>query len=578
MSTEPEREFVGNGRFALDQILGNGGVGVVVLAYDIEKSRWDAMKRIPSTDPEVLREAANIVGLEHPNIASVHEVFQEGAEILVSMEFVQGQALGDLVEPMTEETFRDFAAQCLEGLRAAHEKNIIHRGLKPGNIMLAALPEGGFQVKLLDFGQSRLREALLQTPAPGGVSGGLAMMAPEQLRHQEVDARADFYSLGCVFYQALTRQFPFTGENAEQLLAAQANRSFQPLASLRPDLPASLTAWVERMFAQDRNDRPANALEALQALRSTHTADSPDQATPVVAAAPSLKATPAVDLSAATMRVVLPLQKSKVPTPVAATAQVVKPASVATAVKPAASAASVRVSAPSSLRTPEPEPTKKFPVPLWIPLAAAAVLLIAGGVFFISGAMAPKGELAFGEDLSNGVFPPGTWTISDGIMKGNGKSDSLWTKKEYENFELHFEVRVAPKSNSGIFLRCPSVEELRQKRLNYRQSALEVEIVEGEETAGYLLTVAKPAKPIKLSPGKWHAYDIKANGSTISVAVDGTKLYDLDLSKGTKPSFNPDGTRNILPIALKDLPKKGRIGIQDWLGPVEYRNFRIKEL
>ena len=112
MSTEPEREFVGNGRFALDQILGNGGVGVVVLAYDLEKSRWDAMKRIPSTDPEVLREAANIVGLEHPNIASVHEVFQEGAEILVSMEFVQGQALGDLVEPMTEETFRDFAAQC----------------------------------------------------------------------------------------------------------------------------------------------------------------------------------------------------------------------------------------------------------------------------------------------------------------------------------------------------------------------------------------------------------------------------------------------------------------------------------
>ena len=383
MSTEPEREFVGSGRFALDQILGNGGVGVVVLAYDLEKSRWDAMKRIPSTDPEVLREAANIVGLEHPNIASVHEVFQEGAEILVSMEFVQGQALGDLVEPMTEETFRDFAAQCLEGLRAAHEKNIIHRGLKPGNIMLAALPEGGFQVKLLDFGQSRLSEALLQTPAPAGASGGLAMMAPEQLRHQEVDARADFYSLGCVFYQALTRQLPFTGENAEQLLAAQANHIFQPLASLRPDLPAPLTAWVERMFAQDRNDRPASALEALQALRSTLTADSPDQAAPVVAAAPSLKATPAVDLSAATMRVVLPLQKSKAPTPVAATAQVVKPVSVATAVKPAASSASVRVSAPSSLRTPEPEPTKKFPVPKWVALAAAAVVLIAGAAWGI---------------------------------------------------------------------------------------------------------------------------------------------------------------------------------------------------
>jgi len=70
------------------------------------------------------------------------------------------------------------------------------------------------------------------------------------------------------------------------------------------------------------------------------------------------------------------------------------------------------------------------------------------------------------------------------------------------------------------------------------------------------LTVAKPAKPVKLEPGKWHTYDIKAIGSIITVAVDGTKLYEFDLSKATKPTFNPDGTRNILPVALNDLPKK----------------------
>ena len=358
-------------------------MGVVVLAYDIEKSRWDAMKRIPSTDPEVLREAGGGVGLEHPNIASVYDVFQEGAEILVAMEFIQGQALGDLVEPMTVETFRDFAAQCLEGLRAAHDKNIIHYGLKPGNIMLSALPEGGFQVKLLDFGQSRLRAASLQTLAASGAAGGFEMMAPEQLRRQEVDSRADFYSLGCVFYQTLTHQLPFTGEKAEQLLAALANRSFQPLASLRPDLPTPLTAWVERMFAPDRNDRPASALEALQALHTTLTADSRAQAPTVAAAAPTLKASPTVDLSAATMRVVLPLRKAKAATPVAATAQVVCQVSMDTAVKPPTSAGPVRVSAPSRLRSPEPGPSRKFPVLLWIAAAVAGLVLISAGAWGI---------------------------------------------------------------------------------------------------------------------------------------------------------------------------------------------------
>jgi hypothetical protein len=390
MSTEPEREFVGNGRYALDQILGQGGVGVVVLAYDIEKSRWDAMKRLPSTDPEVLREAGGVVGLEHPNIATVHEVFAEGSEVLVAMEFVQGQALGDLAEPMAEETFRDFAAQCLEGLRAAHEKNLIHRGIKPGNIMLAALPEGGFQVKLLDFGQSRLREASLQTPSPGGAAGEfLAMMAPEQLRREEVDARADIFALGCVFYQALTRQIPYVGENPEQLLAAQANRSSQPLASLRPELPAPLAAWVERMFAPDRNDRPASAAEALQALQSTHAA--PVQAAPVIPAPPMLKATPAVDLSAATMRVVLPLKKANAPVasvaPVAAAApvsvvaaaSVPRPVSVVAAPRSVSVASPIKSPTPSPRRAPDPEPAPAPRFPLGIVAAAAAVVLLAGG-------------------------------------------------------------------------------------------------------------------------------------------------------------------------------------------------------
>lgn len=552
MSAEPEREFVGNGRYALDQLLGKGGAGEVVLAYDVSLTRWVAIKRIPATDAGIQREAGVLANFQHPNIVSVYDVFEEGGQMLVVMEFVQGQTLEELAEPMSEETFRNFAEQCLEGLGAAHAKNIVHRDIKPGNIMLVPLPEGGFQVKLLDFGQSRVMETpSLQTmDHSGAVVGSVYMMSPEQLKHEELDTRTDLYSLGCVFYQALTLQRPFTGENITQVLSAHLNHNFQPLASIRPDLPQSLTAWVERMFSMDRNDRPASAQEALRTLRAT-----------LAAPTPTVKVHAPVAVAAAV--------------PVAV-AKAVKPVAVATTAKPAAPDRPTYTPAPSIPSS--PEPAKKFPVPLWIPLVAAALLLIAGGTFFIPWKTTPKGDLLFGEDLSNADFPPGTWTIADGIMAGNGKSDGLWTKKEYENFDLHFEVRAAPNANGGIFLRCPSAQELKQKRLHYQRAALELEIIQGKGDPGALLTVCKPSKPIVMEAGKWHTFDIKAVGSMITVTFDGQKLYDLDLSKGTKPGQNPDGTRNIFRMALKDLPKRGRIGIQDWLGPIEYRNFRIQEL
>lgn len=557
MSMEPEREFVGNGRYALDQLLGKGGAGEVVLAYDLSLKRWVAIKRIPATDADIAREAGVLANFQHPNIVTVYDVLQEGGQILIVMEFVQGQTLEEITEAMSEETFRNFAEQCLEGLGAAHAKNIVHRDIKPGNIMLVQLPKGGCQVKLLDFGQSRVMEApSLQTiDQSGAVVGSVYMMSPEQLNHEELDSRTDFYSLGCVFYQVLTRQRPFTGENAAQVLSAHLNHKFHPLASIRPDLPQALTAWVERMFSLDRNDRPASAQEALQTLRATPAAPPTNAKAAVAVAAP------------------VPVAVAK---PVAvASAKAVKPAPLATAAKPAFTNPHRTVSTLSP--QPPPEPSRKFPVPLWIPLAAA-VLLIAGGVFLVFRAMSPQEGLLFGEDLSNADFPPGTWTITDGIMKGNGKSGAIWTKKEYENFDLHFEVRVARRANSGIFLRSPNPQELKQKQIIFHQATMELEIIEGNGAPGAIVTVCKPPKPIALEAGKWHTFDIKAVGPMITVSFDGNKLYDLDLSKGTKPGQNPDGSWNIFTVALKDLPKKGRIGIQDWLGPVEFRNFRIKEL
>ncbi len=315
MSGESEREYVGHGRYALDQMLGAGGAGAVYLAYDTSLSRWVAIKRIPATDDALFQEATVLASFQHPNIVTIYDVLQEGGEMLLVMEFVQGQTLEELAEPLTEETFRNFAAQCLEGLGAAHEKNIVHRDIKPGNIMFVALSSGGYRAKILDFGQSRLMQApSLQTiDQSGAVVGSIYMMSPEQLNHEELDLRTDFYSLGCVFYQALCLQRPFNGATVGQVLSAHLQHRFVPLASLRPDLPRPLTVWVERLFSLDKNDRPANSLEALRGLNATFgPANGIGVASPStkgirVAAPPVLKPIPVITQPVAPIRVAGPV-------------------------------------------------------------------------------------------------------------------------------------------------------------------------------------------------------------------------------------------------------------------------------
>ena len=298
MSDETPREFAGNGRYALDRLLGEGGAGAVNLAYDTMLSRWVAIKRMPAENNAARREASIIASLQHPNIVMIYDIFEQGAEVFFVMELVMGPTLEELAEAMSEETFRDFATQCLQGLAAAHEKNVVHRDVKPGNIMLAPLAEGGYRVKLLDFGQSRsMEEPSLQTiDHKGAVVGSIYMMSPEQLGREPLDFRTDLYSLGCVFYQALTLQRPFTGGSVPEVCSAHFQHRYAPLRTLRPDLPMLLTMWVEKLFSFDRRDRPASAVEALEMFKETtggsvvHAAPPSDK---MMAVSPVLKHTQA---------------------------------------------------------------------------------------------------------------------------------------------------------------------------------------------------------------------------------------------------------------------------------------------
>jgi serine/threonine protein kinase len=274
MDDQGERSYIGGGRYAVDRKVGEGGGGAVYLAYDQTLRRWVAIKRVrfdTATEygESAMNEATQLASLQHPNIVTVYDFLEEGGDVFVVMEYVAGQNLEDVGEAMSEQFFVDFAGQCLSGLAAAHAMGIVHRDIKPSNIMLAALQSGGFQVKVLDFGLAK-QMAMAQTQTvdqSGALTGSIYTMSPEQLQKDKIDHRTDIYSMGCVFYQALTRRTPFQGETVAEVVAAHLQHQHEPLVALRPDLSKPIADWVERLFAFDVDERPASAAEAAVELR-----------------------------------------------------------------------------------------------------------------------------------------------------------------------------------------------------------------------------------------------------------------------------------------------------------------------
>ncbi len=224
----PTRSFDGSvlgpggqiGPFRIEQELGRGAVGVVYLAHDTKLDRSVAIKSLPVEvmgNPLVRkrwkREAQLLASLNHPNIAAIYEEFEEaeGVGYLV-LEYVPGRTLAERITkgPLRLEEALTIALQIAEAVAAAHEHDVIHRDLKPGNIKIT--PEG--KVKVLDFGLAKVvggepSEKLSTTTEPGRMIGTPAYMSPEQARGKPTDKRGDIWSFGCVLYEMLTGKVPF---------------------------------------------------------------------------------------------------------------------------------------------------------------------------------------------------------------------------------------------------------------------------------------------------------------------------------------------------------------------------------
>ncbi len=264
-------------RYEIRGKIGQGGLGAVYRGYDMRMNREVAIKRISTStgDPDLqeestrqlMKEAGTLASLQHPNIVTVHDVGLDEDGPYVVMELINGNTLDELVEkaPLVWQDFRELALQTQEALIAAQERNLIHGDIKPANLMFTWLPSGKFQVKIVDFGlamlaHSQTREDLETLDA---VFGSIFFMPPEQFERSPLDARSDLYSMGCVYYQALTGCHPFNGDNGNEVMEAHLHHKVRPIQEVRSEIPIWACDWIMWHLNRFPQDRPESAREAL---------------------------------------------------------------------------------------------------------------------------------------------------------------------------------------------------------------------------------------------------------------------------------------------------------------------------
>lgn len=262
-----------NPRYEPREIIVRKDGGTVLRAFDKQLGREVFIKRAPASGGEdLVREAAILRMMSHPNIvACLDSGRDEQGEWLV-MECAGERTLESLISkgPLSWETFKSLVEQTLAGVSAAHECGVLHLDLKPQNIMVFARPDGRLKVKLLDFGVAQAR----MSPADpsrgeveGPVMGSLYFMAPERFERRPPDERADLYSLGCIYHQALTGRLPFNGHTGAEVMVAHLRHQCGPLDGIRAEVPGFVPGWVGWLLNRRPEGRPASATEALAAFR-----------------------------------------------------------------------------------------------------------------------------------------------------------------------------------------------------------------------------------------------------------------------------------------------------------------------
>jgi serine/threonine-protein kinase len=279
LARERDHSLLGHklGHYQILSHLATGGMGEVYLAEDTKLARKVAIKLLPpeSISDErakrrLIKEAQAAASLDHPNICAIYEVGEENGDSFIVMQYVAGQTLSDRIKnrPLPPAEIVDIAVQIVDALREAHSRGIIHRDIKPQNIMVTSRE----QVKVMDFGLATVVPTVMNesdsvVTEPGMIMGTVPYMSPEQVKGDAIDARSDIFSFGTVMYEIISGRQPFAAPSAAETISKILREDPPPLPTYRTDVPEELQQVVHKCLEKEKERRYQSTSELLADLR-----------------------------------------------------------------------------------------------------------------------------------------------------------------------------------------------------------------------------------------------------------------------------------------------------------------------
>jgi len=275
LTPSDDPQYLGRlGQYAIISVVGQGGMGIVLKAFDKKLERTVAVKLLspwmvhhPTARRRFVREARAAAAVRHDNVVTIHDVHDANGVPYLVMEFIEGESLQERLDrsgPADLQTILRIGVQTAKALAAAHAHSLIHRDIKPANILLEHPND---RVKITDFGLARALDDSTLTQS-GVVAGTPGYMAPEQARGETVDHRVDLFSLGSVLYAMCTGRAAFRATGALATLKQVCESEPEPIAAINSSIPAALVAVVAKLQAKDPNDRFQSATEVIAALKA----------------------------------------------------------------------------------------------------------------------------------------------------------------------------------------------------------------------------------------------------------------------------------------------------------------------